>query len=170
MHRHFLDVGCSCYLWTATRNQARDRSSSGSSLAQMSTSQTKESKFSNTSCTECFALCMRCDKSFSPDVHLGAQVTDWERLGGLPLIRLIPGWWFNPGAVSEKGLSSPVWATLRPWEGTLSCWSSQVSQKEDFKEPAALLEKSRGNLPGAGVLSYIGCTNNSDSSRWRATL
>ena len=36
----------------------------------------------------------------------------------------IPGWGSDPGAVSEKGLSSPVWATLRPWVGMLSCWPS----------------------------------------------
>ena len=40
-----------------------------------------------------------------------------------------------------------------------------------FNEPTALLEKSRViDLPGAGGLSYIRCTNNSDSSRQRATL
>ena len=28
---------------------------------------------------------------------------------------------------AQKGLSSPVWATLRPWVGTLSCWPSLPS-------------------------------------------
>ena len=36
----------------------------------------------------------------------------------------IPGWGSDPSAVSEKGPSSPVWATLRPWVGTLSHWPS----------------------------------------------
>ena len=36
----------------------------------------------------------------------------------------IPGWGSDPGAVSEKGLSSLVWATLHPWVGTLSHRSS----------------------------------------------
>ena len=31
----------------------------------------------------------------------------------------IPGWESDPGAVSEKGFV-PVWATLRPWVGTLT--------------------------------------------------
>ena len=34
---------------------------------------------------------------------------------------LIPGWRSDPSAVREKGLSSPVWATLLPW-GRLGQW------------------------------------------------
>ena len=34
----------------------------------------------------------------------------------------IPSWGSDLGAVSEKGLSSPVWATLHPWVETLSHW------------------------------------------------
>ena len=37
---------------------------------------------------------------------------------------LILGWGSDSGAVSEKGLSSRVWATLRPWVGRLSRWPS----------------------------------------------
>ena len=32
----------------------------------------------------------------------------------------IPGWGSDPDGVSEKGLTSPVRATLHPWVGTLS--------------------------------------------------
>ena len=40
-----------------------------------------------------------------------------------------PGWGSDPGAVSEKGLSSPVRATLCPWVGTLSRWPISLSIK-----------------------------------------
>ena len=36
----------------------------------------------------------------------------------------IPGWRSDPSSVSEKGPSSLVWATVRPWVGMLSCWTS----------------------------------------------
>ena len=37
----------------------------------------------------------------------------------------IPGWSQSRcHALSKKGLSSPVWATLCPWVGTSSCWPS----------------------------------------------
>ena len=33
-----------------------------------------------------------------------------------------------PYAVSEKGLSSPAWATLHPWVETLSCWPTILAK------------------------------------------
>ena len=38
-----------------------------------------------------------------------------------PMQGSIPGWGFDPSTVCEKGLSSPVSATLHPGVGTLSC-------------------------------------------------
>ena len=47
----------------------------------------------------------------------------------------ILGWGSDPSAVSEKGFV-PVWATLRPWVGTLSRWPSlsAFTNPRDSKE------------------------------------
>ena len=46
----------------------------------------------------------------------------------------IRGWGPDPGAESEKGLSSPVWAALCPWVETLSCWPSLPASTNPIRD------------------------------------
>ena len=76
---------------------------------------------------------------------------------------------WSSGAIHEKGLTSPIWATLCPWVGMLSHWPSLPTSTDlirgTLKNPQHFLKRI-----GESPRCYIRCTNNSDSSRWRATL
>ena len=57
-------------------------------------------------------------------------------------------WFDSRHRISEKGLSSPVWTTLRPWVGTLSCWPSLATfanpMREILQNPQLFSKRLRG--------------------------